>query len=299
MFTVPTLFIASFVQLLPILLITLGGYIVARIYTVDVHSLIKIVADFFMPLLIFHALYYSDLQGNLILSIAGVTTLVVLLNTISGYAYARATGIDARSFMPATIFMNSGFLGIPLMRLWGGIAAMNIVVIFDQIQTIYIFTLGILIITGGLHAKSVKTMLRSPILWAIAGGAFVRIFSIPVSTPILTTCEFGGNAAPPLAAFALGVSLRNTKLHIDRHVIAGIILRMAGGLLFGYIGSVIFGLSGISRTVVVVSSALPAAVFTSVLPLRYGVESTYASSIVVLSTLISAITIPLTFMIAG
>jgi predicted permease len=73
------MFIASFVQLLPILLITLGGYVVARIYTVDVHSLIKIVADFFMPLLIFHALYYSDLQGDLILSIAGVTTMVVFL----------------------------------------------------------------------------------------------------------------------------------------------------------------------------------------------------------------------------
>ena len=183
------------------------------------------------------------------------------------------------------------------MKLWGGVAAMNLIVIYDQIQTIYIFTLGILIITGGLSAKSIKTMFQSPILWAIFLGGFVKIFGITVWEPLLTTCEFGGNAGPPLAAFALGVSLATTKVHINRHVLSGIFIRVVGGFVFGLLASTLFGLEGLSRTVVIVSSALPAAVFTSVLPLRYGVSSEYAGSIVIISTVLGILTIPVTFML--
>lgn len=291
------IFMQSFIQLVPILILTLAGYLINKIYTVDVHSLIKIIADFFMPLLIFHSLYYSNLKGDLIFSIAGATSLVVVLNTLSSYIYARVAKIDARGFMPANIFMNSGFLGFPLMKLWGGISAMNIIVIFDQVQTVYIFTLGILIITGGLHAKSISTMFKSPILWALILGFLVKIMGIVVPEPLLSTSEFAGNAGPPLAAFALGVSLSTSKVQFSRHILAGIIMRVGGGFLFGYLGALLFGLTGLNRTVVVVASALPSAVFTSVLPLRYGVASEYANSIVILSTILGIVTIPLTFML--
>ncbi|WP_422477328.1 AEC family transporter [Pleomorphochaeta sp. DL1XJH-081] len=292
------MFIQSFIQLLPILVLTLGGYLMDKIYPIDEKLLVKLISDFFMPLLIFHSLYFSDLQSSLIFNITGATTLVVALSTLVSYLYAKITRIDMRGFMPANIFMNSGFLGIPLMKLWGGVAAMNLIVIFDQVQTIYIFTLGILIITGGLSTKSIKTMLLSPILWSIFLGAFVLIFKIKLPQPILTTCEFGGSAAPPMAAFALGVSLSSTKVHVNRHVLAGIFIRIVGGFAFGYLGATLFGLEGLGKTVVIVASSLPAAVFTSVLPLRYGVHSEFAPSIVIVSTILGIFTIPLAFMFA-
>jgi len=290
-------FLQSFIQLLPILLLTLAGFLIDKIYRIDVHTLIKIVSDFFMPLLIFYSLYFSDLKGDMIVSIAGVTSLVVVLNTLSSYLYARFAKIDARGFMPANIFMNSGFLGFPLMKLWGGVSAMNIIVIFDQVQTVYIFTLGLLIITGGLHAKSISTMIKSPILWALILGFLVRFFGIVIPEVVLTTCEFGGDAGPPLAAFALGVSLSTSKITVNRHVLAGIVMRICGGFLFGYLGATLFGLTGLHRTVVIVASALPSAVFTSILPIRYGVSSEYANSIVILSTILGILTIPLSFML--
>ena len=74
----------TFVQLLPILLLTLGGYVLSKIYELSLDTLVKVISDFLMPLLIFHALYHSDLQGDLVLSIAGATTLIVALSTISG-----------------------------------------------------------------------------------------------------------------------------------------------------------------------------------------------------------------------
>jgi hypothetical protein len=290
------MFVASFVQLLPILILTLSGYIITRIYYINLDTIIKLLADFFMPLLIFHSLYYSDLKSDLIFSITGAVIVVIGLNGIISYLYARIAKIDARGFMPANIFSNSGFLGIPLMKLWGGLAAVNVIVVYEQINSTLIYTLGILIITGGLSAQSLRSIIRSPILWTIFLSIIIKVFSITIPDPILATCEFGGNATSPLAALVLGASLSTTKIRFNRHIFVGICIRMVGGFLFGYVGATLFGLTGLSRTVVVVTSALPAAVFSSVLPMRYGVTSEYASSIVIISTILSIVTIPLTFM---
>ncbi len=288
----------SFLQLLPILIIASGGFLLTRIYHLSQDTLVKVIVDFLMPMLIFHALYTSDISGGLVLSLAGVTTFIVALLLILSYLYCRVAGIKAGEFIPSVVFMNSGFLGIPLMKLWGGLSAMNLIVIYDQIQTVYIFTLGILIIAGGLTFRGVREMFKSPILWAIIAGFTFRFLNIPVKGAIITTLEFGGNAAPPLAALTLGVSLGETKLHFNRHLFAALFFRIVCGFLAGVLGCLIFGLSGLNRTVVLVASSLPTAVFASVLPLRYGVKADFAGTMVVASTVLGIITIPLSFWLA-
>jgi hypothetical protein len=69
----------------------------------------------------------------------------------------------SRRVFPPLVFMNSGFLGIPLMELWGGNEAMNLILLYDRIQGIFLFTLGLLIITGWFSRKGLLNMLHSPI----------------------------------------------------------------------------------------------------------------------------------------
>lgn len=285
--------------MVPILALTLAGYIFARLYAINLETLVILISDLFMPALIFISLYKSDLKASLVLDLAGATTLVLVLLALSSFLYATAFKLDKRSFMPSLIFMNSGFLGIPLMQLWGGTQAMNLIVIYDQIQTIFIFTLGILIITGGLNRKSLGTIVKSPILWAVFAGFFFRITGIVIPTALVTTFEFAGGAAPPLAALTLGISLKSTKWHLDRHIAGGLVIRFVGGFLFALLATRLFGLTGLSRSVVLVASTLPSAVFTSVLPIRYGVPSDFGSTMVIVSTILGILTIPLSFLLAG
>lgn len=286
-------------QMVPILALTLAGYVFARLYSINLDTLVVLISDLFMPALIFISLYKSDLHASLVLDLAGATTLVLVLLALSSFLYATAFKLDKRSFMPSLIFMNSGFLGIPLMQLWGGTQAMNLIVIYDQIQTIFIFTLGILIITGGLNRKSLGTIIKSPILWAVFAGFFFRITGIVIPTALVTTFEFAGGAAPPLAALTLGISLKSTKWHLDRHIAGGLVIRFVGGFLFALLATRLFGLTGLSRSVVLVASTLPSAVFTSVLPIRYGVPSDFGSTMVIVSTILGILTIPLSFLLAG
>lgn len=285
----------SFVLLLPILIISAVGFLLSRIYHVSQDTLVKVIVDFLMPLLIFKALYSSDISTAMVLDLAGVTTFVIVTLLGLAFLYAKVMKINAGEFVPSILFMNSGFLGIPLMKLWGGLAAMNVVVIYDQIQTVYIFTIGVLIIVGGFTVQGFKDMVKSPILWSIVGGFSFRFLNIPVPDPLLVTMDFGGNAAPPLAALALGVSLGETKMHFNRHLFMGLILRFAGGFIAGWFGCAIFGITGMERSVVLVASSLPSAVFCSVLPMRYGIRADFASTMVAVSTLLGVVMIPLAF----
>ena len=137
-----------------------------------------------------------------VLDLAGATTLIVILLTLSSFLYATLFKLDKRAFMPSLIFMNSGFLGIPLLQLWGGTPAMNIIVIYDQIQSIFIFTLGILIITGGITRKSLATIVKISHLMGCFLQDFFLLTAISIPSALVTTFEFAGSAAfspsPPL-----------------------------------------------------------------------------------------------------
>ena len=76
-------------------------------------------------------------------------------------------------------------------------------------------------------------------------------------------------------------------------------MRFGLGFFAGVLAVIIFGISGSARIVVVSASALPSAVFSVVLPLRYGVDSRFAGAMVLLSTLLSIFTIPVVFYLSS
>ena len=285
--------------MLPILLVTLGGYLLCSIKPINIEDLVRIVADFFLPALIFISIVESSLSSDIIADIAFSSALVFFLLLALAFIWAKLSKSEIQSTVPPLVFMNSGFLGIPLMKLYGGIPMMNLILIFDQVQGIFMFTLGILIITKGLKRGNAFSILRSPILIAVALGFLVRALPITVPMALVHTLSFAGDAASPLAAFSLGVSLKNTKITFSFKLVSALLLRFFGGLGVGFLVSHLLGLQGPSHTVVVVASALPSAVFTSVLPLRWGLSNQFASSMVLLSTLLGVVTIPISFALAG
>jgi hypothetical protein len=289
----------TFILLFPIFLIAAAGFLFTKFFSLSIETMVRMVTDLFMPVLVFYSLYTSDVIPRTILSLAGATTFVVLTLTCLAALYSFFLKVDSRFFIPPIIFMNSGFLGIPLMKLWGGIAAMNFIVVYDQIQTAFIFTLGILIVTGGFSTRGFKEMVKSPLLWAIVLGFGFNFLKVPIPNFILDTLEFGGAAAAPLAIFALGASLNTKKFKIDIHMFSAILLRTVGGFLAGLAAVAIFNITGELRVVVIVASMLPSAVLAFVLPERYGVRADFPGAMVLITTLLGVFTIPFAFWLAS
>lgn len=284
--------------LFPLFLSVAAGYFFKKRFDIPETPLVRIITDFSMPMLVFHSLYSARLESAELAGLAGAASFVVAVLGLAGFAYAKARRLDLKAYLPPVIFINSGFLGIPLMKLWGGTEAMNIIVVYDQVQTMYVFTLGILLVTGGLTAKGLVEIVKSPLVWAIVLGFGFSALRIRLPGFLLGGFEFAGSAGPPLAAFALGASIATRKPRLTVDLAAGLALRMAGGFIAGWVGAEAFGLEGTARTVTIVASSLPSAVFSCVLPERYGVDSAHAGSMVVASTILGIMAIPLAFALA-
>ena len=291
--------ISSFLILLPLILLALGGYLLSTFYSLSEDTLIRIVTDFFMPALIFYSLYTSDINLVKTLKLFGVVSFVLVFLFVLSLFYCRLFKLDFKIFAPPILFMNSGFLGIPLMKLWGGFAAMNYIVIYDQIQTFYIFTLGIIIVTGGFTLVGIREMIKSPLLWAIVAGFLFKHLSIPIPENLIEAIGYCGAGAPALAIFALGCSLKKRRIIADTHLLSGLVFRFVFGFLAGWIATFVLNINGMERTIILVASSLPSAVFSVVLPLRYGINARFAGSLILASSILSIFIIPIVFYLSS
>lgn len=285
--------------LIPLFVIAGFGYALTRAFDLSEDTLVRALTDCFMPLLVFYSLYTSNLAVGETLSIAGASSFSVVFLALLCWVYCKLTGQRYAEFSLPVIFVNSGFLGIPLMELWKGFAAVNMIVVFDQIQNFWIFTFGIAVVAGGVKSSGLKEIIKSPLLWAIAAGFTVSYLDIKLPGPVEEVARFGGTGASTLAAFLLGCSVAERRIKVGIHVIAGTLIKYVGGFIGGLIACRIFGFQGSTRQVVIVASALPSAVFTFVLPLRYGITSELPGSMVIFSTLAGVVLIPALLYLAG
>ena len=130
-------------------------------------------------------------------------------------------------------------------------------------------------------------------------GFACNLGNIRLPEMVLGTLRYCGSAAPPLAVFTLGCSLSRRRPVLNIHLLAGLGIRTVLGFLAGVAAAALFCLEGTVRTVVIVASSLPAAVFSFVLPARYGVDSELPGTMVLISTVLGLVTVPLAFWCAS
>ena len=291
--------LSIFIIILPLFAAMGAGFGLSKLFQVDENTLTRVLTDFFMPALVFFSLYTSDIVFGETLRLLGATTVAVFILIAMAVLYCKMSKTSVKAFAPSICFMNSGFLGIPLMALWGGATAVNIEVIIDQMQTFYIFTIGIVMVSGGFNSSGLKEMIKTPLLWAILAGFFFKFTGLQLPQAASEIFRFSGEGASALAAFTVGCSMSKRRIIINRNLAAGLILRFAGGFFAGWAASALFRLTGETRLVMIVATSLPTAVFSYVLPLRYGVDTELAGSMVVVSTILGIVLIPLAFALAA
>ena len=104
-----------------------------------------------------------------------------------------------------------------------------------------------------------------------------------------------GQATIPLMLVSLGYRLHDVKALSWGHSIGGALVRIVGGFTAAHIAVRIIGATEVNRQVLLLYGCLPAAVINFVLTEKYGRDPELAASIVVLSTFISVLTIPVVF----
>jgi len=242
-----------------------------------------------VPCLVFSTLTRLDISPAAFGEMAGAYTLALLLFMALAAALTRLLRLEARAFIPALTFRNSGNLGLPVCLFAFGEAGLAY-----GIGCFVIAALSGLTVGRGIYAGSTvfEALFRNPIVYAIAISLVFMIGGIEPPAWLANTVEIVSGMAIPLMVVSLGVALSKIRVVGMGRAAALSALELAAGFAVGVGLADLFGLTGVARGVLILQCAMPVAVHNYVFSEVYRRSPETVAGMVVMSSLLACFTLP-------
>ena len=265
-------------------------------------AITRFVFYFALPALLFR--FAASLDLGALWSPAFVMAYLTATFAVWGLALGVAV---ARRVPPAIAAMeaqcavigNVGFLGIPMLALLLGEAAVGPVVMVLAIDLIVFGSLIVIAVTaarGGrvsprLLGRVLGGLLRNPMIVAIVLGLAWSALALPLPGPAEEVLVLLGAAATPGALFAIGAAL--AALSAERFAVPVWLSACKLGLHPAAVALAAgwFGVEPFAASVMVAAAALPVAGNVYILAAHYGVAPGRVSASILISTVASVATV--------
>lgn len=235
-----------------------------------------------------------------LLAAFGLSVLAMLLGTaVTCLLTFRRRVKRAAVFRFACIFSNAAYMGFPLISALFGSEGLLYASAYVTVFNLLLWTLGYGLASGKASARDLgRSLLRTPVLYAMVLGLTIYLFQLPLPTLIVQPLELLGNMNTPLSMLITGMLIGSGSLRTilaDRQIwqLAGVRMLLIPAVcmgLFGLLG--LLDLGTVSQ-VVVLLECCPTAAITSVFAVQFGHDESFAAGCVVLTTLLSILTLPL------
>lgn len=239
--------------------------------------------------------YRSELVENLLLtfvfSVAAVTVNIIAAYLLIRDRQGRETQIERFS----AIYSNCGFMGIPLINALFGMEGVFYLTAFITVFNIFVWTHGIILISGERDMKKVVKVFYSPTIIAIALGLVT--FFLRLSLPSVPSKALGyiGDLNTPLAMIVSGITIADTNVvkllkKPSIYYVTALRLLIIPAVLSAILCNI--PMDEKVRVTVLVAAAAPPAAMCTLQCVRYGKNSLYASEIFAFGTILSVVTLP-------
>ncbi|MBZ0335268.1 AEC family transporter [Marinobacter sp. AL4B] len=268
--------------MLPVFLIAGCGALYGRYRTPDIQGLNVLNMELFVPMLVFAVLadQQAPLQDYGWLALAA--TVVVLGSGIILYPLARVLGLNLKTFLPPMMFNNSGNMGIPLLVLAFGEAALPAAIVLFIVEMLLHFSVGLYMLDP---YTSVLKRLRQPIVFASIAGLAVNFSGVALPSWLLEALNMLGGVCIPLMLFALGVRMLDVDFSDWKLGVIGAIACPLSGLVLAWPLIAVLDLPGLQVATLWVFAALPPAVLNYMVAEQYRQEPHKVASLVLISNL--------------
>ncbi len=286
-------------NILPVLLLSGAGFALGKALKIDPSPLGRVIFYILSPVLVFNLLISNNLPLTRIANMMGFTatgTLVIAgLAFLIGKLFRMERGALIIVVL-ASMCVNSGNFGLPLVSFAFGQEALAYASIYFVTSTLIFYTLGVVISSlGHLDLKrALLGLLKVPAIYAILLALlFIRTgWTLP--EPISRTLALAAGGAIPAMLILLGLELQ--RIEWSRKIRAmsiPVFIRLVIGPLIGLGFAALFGLSTPARQAGITEMGGPAAVMTTVLATEYKLDSTLVTAIIFVSTILSPLTLTL------
>ncbi len=292
-------------QIAVLFLVLFIGLFLNKINIIDEHTskkLSSLVVNITAPLLIINAmLQQNDLAAQEILVMLAIScalyaTTIIMTFFVPKLLRVKKQDVGIYKFM--LVFANVAFMGFPVITVFFGESALVYAAILNLPFSLLAYTLGIYFITtsSGEETKfNWKKMINVGVI-SVFIGLLLMAFGIQLPSFIGDTIKMVGGLTTPISMLVIGASLAHVKiksLFTNYRLYLYSLLRLLMIPVAVYFILSAIGIEGDMLGVAVVLSGMPAAANTVMMSKEYGGNAILAAEGVFISTMLSAITIPI------
>lgn len=199
-------------------------------------------------------------------------------------------------------FGNTVLLGVPIVERAYGAPGLRLLVMIVSVHSALLFTLTTFLAEAdrgradgrATILATARMMARNPIVMSIAAGALVGAAGIRLPAPLDAALALLGGATTPVALVAVGAGLAGFAfggaLSRCAAISLGKLLLLPAGV---WAAAALLRLDPLTTAVATLAAALPTGTNVYILARRYDAGVSMAAGAILMSTLLSAVTIPL------
>lgn len=240
----------------------------------------------------FEPALFHNLLLVLGLSIVSFAVQILLIHLVIPTKKNRDAAIERLS----AIYGNCGFIGIPLINSLFGREGVFYMTAYLTVFYLYFWTHGVILMAGKTDLKTTAKNLLSPAIVGVVLGLVCFLTQLRLPTVIVSAMDSVGSMNTPLAMLVAGATLGKSNLGVclrKKRIYWICALKL---LIVPAVAMAMVLPLALPQTVVMtllVAAACPIGACCTMFALKYKGDGQYASEVFAVSTVLSAVTIPL------
>ena len=292
------IYIKLFEVLFPVFFIVgIGFFLGKKNPDFDTSFITTYSGNFGTPALVIFALTAGKVTFDVFSEIFLYAIILLTSFGIIGLIFLLLMKKDFIRELPTFILPNTGNMGIPICLFAYGELGMGIAAAISSLVVLLHFTLNIFL---AKRAFDFQTIFKSPAFYAIIITVLFLYFEQPIPQFVMNTVMLLAYGMIVMILMSLGVALTQMKVFSFKDAVITSTGRVIIGPIIGFILIKIFDISGVSAGVVLIQSSMPSAILCYLIAHMYSPKEIVdnISSTIVVSTIMSLFTIPITLFFA-
>ncbi|MBT6300302.1 MAG: AEC family transporter [Rhodobacteraceae bacterium] len=275
----------------PVFLLAAIGYIWVKLgFEYRVQFVTQIAMTLAVPFLIFVSLMQTEITPQMLADISMATVMAYLAVGGAGFAILKAFGLSQRTFLPSLLFSNTGNVGMPLAFFAFGQTGLGYAIVVFAIMAIISFTFGVWLVVGG---GSPGKLLKEPLIPATLLSGFFMVQGWQTPVFLTNSLTLIGQMAIPLMLITLGVAVARLRPGRLTQAIALAFVKLIICSAAAWAAGWYFDLEPIAFAILVLQLTTPVAVTSYLLAEKYGADAQSVAGLVVVSSLMSVLSLPI------
>lgn len=288
------------------------GYFCYRRNYIDVptsQKLSGLVVNILNPILMLNSVLERNAEGGgteIVINLGLVFlyfAFLILFSNVMVWIF-RPEKEERNVYRLMTVFANVGFMGIPVIKSVLGAEAVFYLVFYLLAYNFVLYTYGIYLSkkaaedNGNVQEQGQgfqwKKLINPGVVSSVV-AIVIYVAQIKFPAPVITFCDYMGNATIPISMILIGVSVAQSDLrqifgNIRMYAFTAIRI-----LVLPIMAAVLLKFAGINQTLIgvfVLELAMPVGSIITMMTKEYGAADGCCTDGIVLSTLLSVLTIP-------